>query len=92
MFNNLLINVSHCTHTLFFQKISSHFTRLTPEPEFAPLLPRVVLDKIWEFFYDWFVGSYGFEFEVMGMLVKCLWLVLNVSLVFGVVWFRNFQA
>ena len=42
IFNNLLINVSCCTRTLYFQKLPSHSTAptLTLEPESAPVLPR----------------------------------------------------
>ena len=40
IFNNLLINVSHRTHTLIFQKLLSHLTAPAPEPKSAPVLPR----------------------------------------------------
>ena len=43
IFNNLLINVSHRTHTLLFQKLSSLCT--TPEPKSTPVLPRSTLSK-----------------------------------------------
>ena len=42
IYNNLLINVSCCTRTLYFQKLPSHSTApaLTPEPESTLVLPR----------------------------------------------------
>ena len=43
IFNNLLINVSHRTCILLFQKLPNVCT--TPEPKSTPVLPRSTLSK-----------------------------------------------